>query len=171
MLELDVAGLATISEAGVQIEHAPEGIIFAPLTEEHERLYSLIGWDEKFAAHNAALWQHGLLVVVPKGVEIEKPLYVRVTSSEDGGSLFWVIKGVVGCRQPILDVKTLGEGKTSRCEITLEPRVIRTAPQARRPFQGWRYLEGKDAPTDLTTVEATDLPGDLVQELRELGAW
>jgi Fe-S cluster assembly protein SufD len=89
MLELDVAGLATISEAGVQIEQAPDGITFAPLTEEHERLYSLIGWDEKFAAHNAALWQHGLLVVVPKGVEIEKPLYVRVTSSEDGGSLFW----------------------------------------------------------------------------------
>ena len=107
-----------------------------------------------------------------------KPLIVhtrmtpkRATELEDGGSLFWVIKGVVGCRQPILDVKTLGEGKTSRCEITLEPRVIRTAPQARRPFQGWRYLEDKDAPTDLTTVEATDLPGDLVQELRELGAW
>jgi Fe-S cluster assembly protein SufD len=89
MLELDVAALATISEAGVQVEHAPEGITFAPLAEEHERLYSLVGWDEKFAAHNAALWKHGLLVVVPKGVEIEKPLYVRVTSSEDGGSLFW----------------------------------------------------------------------------------
>jgi Fe-S cluster assembly protein SufD len=89
MLELDVAGLATISEAGVQVERAPDGITFAPLTDEHERLYSLIGWDEKFAAHNAALWQHGLLVIVPKGVEIEKPLYVRVTSSEDGGSLFW----------------------------------------------------------------------------------
>jgi Fe-S cluster assembly protein SufD len=89
MLELDVAGLATISEAGVHVEHAPKGITFAPLAEEHERLYSLVGWDEKFAAHNAALWKHGLLVVVPKGVEIEKPLYVRVTTSEDGGSLFW----------------------------------------------------------------------------------
>ena len=95
----------------------------------------------------------------------------RATELEDGGSLFWVIKGVVACRQPILDVKTLGEGKTSRCEITLEPRVIRTAPQARRPFQGWRYLEPKDAPVDLTAAETTDLPGDLVQELRELGAW
>ena len=89
MLQLDVAALATISEAGVQIEHAPDGITFAPLSEEHERLYSLVGWDEKFAAHNAALWQHGLLVVVPKAVEIDKPLYIRVTSSEDGGSLFW----------------------------------------------------------------------------------
>jgi Fe-S cluster assembly protein SufD len=91
MLELDVAGLATITEHGVEIERAPEGVgvTFEPLTEEHARLYSLVGWDEKFAAHNAALWEHGLLVVVPKGVELEKPLYVRVTNSSDGGSLFW----------------------------------------------------------------------------------
>jgi Fe-S cluster assembly protein SufD len=89
MLELDVAGLATITEDGVEIERAPEGITFEPLTEEHERLYSLVGWDEKFAAHNAALWEHGLLVVVPKGVELERPLYVRVTNASDGGSLFW----------------------------------------------------------------------------------
>jgi Fe-S cluster assembly protein SufD len=89
MLELDVAGIATITEAGVQIERAPEGVTFAPLTEEHEKLYSLVGWDEKFAAQNAAVWEHGLLVVVPKGVELDKPLYVRVTNSSDGGSLFW----------------------------------------------------------------------------------
>lgn len=107
-----------------------------------------------------------------------KPLIVhtrmtpkRAAEIEDGGSLFWVIKGVVACRQPILDIRTLGEGKTSRCEITLEPKVIRTAPLGRRPFQGWRYLEPKDAPVDLTTVEAGDVPPELVEQLRELGAW
>jgi Fe-S cluster assembly protein SufD len=89
MLDLDVAGLATITEAGVEIERAPDGVTFAPLSEEHERLHSLVGWDEKFAAHNAALWRHGLLVVVPKGVELDKPLYVRITNSADEGSLFW----------------------------------------------------------------------------------
>jgi Fe-S cluster assembly protein SufD len=89
LLDLDVAGLATITEDGVEIERASEGVTFEPLSEEHERLYSLVGWDEKFAAHNAALWQHGLLVVVPKGVELDKPLYVRVTNSTEGGSLFW----------------------------------------------------------------------------------
>jgi Fe-S cluster assembly protein SufD len=89
LLDLDVAGLATIGEAGVEIEHAPAGITFAPLTEEHERLYSLVGWDEKFAAHNAALWEHGVLVVVPRGVELEKPLYVRICNAQPGGSLFW----------------------------------------------------------------------------------
>src|SRR5918912_1444096 len=89
MLDLDVAGLATITESGVEIERAPDGITFAPLTEEHGRLYSLVGWEEKFAAHNAAVWEQGLLVMVPKGVEIEKPLYVRITNSQDGGALFW----------------------------------------------------------------------------------
>jgi Fe-S cluster assembly protein SufD len=89
MLELDVAGLATITEGGIEIERAPEGITFEPLTEDYERLYSLVDWDEKFAAHNAAVWEHGLLVVVPKGVELDKPLYVRVTNSSDGGALFW----------------------------------------------------------------------------------
>jgi Fe-S cluster assembly protein SufD len=88
MLDLDVAGLATITEAGVAIERAPEGITFQPLDEGQERLYSLVGWDEKFAAHNAAVWQHGLLVHVPKGVELEKPLYVRIANSTEG-ALFW----------------------------------------------------------------------------------
>ena len=90
MLDLDVAGLATITESGVEIERAaPDGVTFAPLTEEHARLYSLVGWDEKFAAHNAAVWENGLLVVVPKGVQLDKPLYVRVTNSTDDGALFW----------------------------------------------------------------------------------
>ena len=95
----------------------------------------------------------------------------RVAELEDGGSLYWVIKGSVACRQTILDISTVGEGPASRCEIKLAPRVIRTAPLARRPFQGWRYLEGKDAPADLTAMDATDLPDDLARELRELGAW
>jgi Fe-S cluster assembly protein SufD len=89
MVDLDVAGLATITEAGVEIERAPDGVTFAPLSEDHERLYSLVGWDEKFAAHNAAVWQHGLLVHVPKGVELDKPLYVRVTNSAEDAALFW----------------------------------------------------------------------------------
>src|SRR6476646_5300761 len=89
MLDLDVAGLATITENGVTVERAPEGITFQQLDEGDERLYSLVGWDEKFAAHNAAVWQHGLLVHVPKGVQLDKPLYVRVTSSVKESALFW----------------------------------------------------------------------------------
>jgi len=79
MLALDVAGRATATPAGIEIHDAPEGIRFEPLDEAHERLGTLVGGDEKFAAHNAALWEHGLLVHVPRGVELDRPLYVRVS--------------------------------------------------------------------------------------------
>ena len=88
MLDIDVAGLASVSEGGIEIERAPEGITFEPLGE-HERLGTLVGADDKFTAHNAASWKHGLLVRVPRGVELEQPLYVRIASSVPGGSLFW----------------------------------------------------------------------------------
>lgn len=95
----------------------------------------------------------------------------RAAELEDGGSLFWVMKGSVVCRMAILDISTKGEGKASMCHIRLSPEVVRTAPQARRPFQGWRYLEPRDAPADLSTLDPGDLPEDLALQLRALGAW
>ncbi|WP_409020395.1 DUF1489 family protein [Brevundimonas vesicularis] len=95
----------------------------------------------------------------------------RAAELEEGGSLYWVMKGTVTCRQRILDITTVGEGKESRCEIRLNREVIRTAPLGRRPFQGWRYIDGKDVPADLTILENTDLPPELAEALRELGAW
>jgi Fe-S cluster assembly protein SufD len=89
MLDVDVAGLAFVGEGGIEIERAPDGITFEPLSEDHPRLHELVGWDEKFAAHNAALWKHGLLVHVPRGVELDRPLYVRIANSVEHGSLFW----------------------------------------------------------------------------------
>jgi Fe-S cluster assembly protein SufD len=88
MLDVDVAGLAVVGEAGIEIERVPEGITFEPLIE-HPLLGTLVGADGKFTAHNAANWQHGLLVRVPKGVVLEQPLYVRIANAVEGGSLFW----------------------------------------------------------------------------------
>jgi Fe-S cluster assembly protein SufD len=88
MLEIEAAGVAHVSEAGIEILRAPEGLRFEPLAD-HPLLGTLVGADEKFAAHNAALWEHGLLVHVPKGVVVEQPLYVRIANSIPGGSLFW----------------------------------------------------------------------------------
>ncbi len=89
MLDVEVAGLATMSDAGIEIARAPEGVEFAPLAESEERLGLLVAGEDKFTAHNAALWKHGLLVRVPKGVELEQPLYVRVANASENGSLFW----------------------------------------------------------------------------------
>src|SRR5262245_9373330 len=80
MLELDVAASATIDEAGIRIDNAPEGIRFEALTDDHPLIGSLVKPDDKLRAHNAAVWQHGLLVQVPAGVELEKPLYLRVAN-------------------------------------------------------------------------------------------
>jgi Fe-S cluster assembly protein SufD len=89
MLDVETAALAHVSEAGIEIERAPEGVVFEPLAEGHELLGTLVGTDEKFAAHNAAEWKHGLLVRVPAGRELQQPLYVRVTSSVPDAALFW----------------------------------------------------------------------------------
>ena len=84
-LDLDVAARALVTENGIEIVSAPEGITFEPLPLDYDA--KLIPDDDKFAVENLARWEHGLLVHVPKGVVLEKPLYVQVTSS--GGSLFW----------------------------------------------------------------------------------
>jgi len=96
----------------------------------------------------------------------------RAVEIIDGGSLFWVFKGQVLIRQPVLAIETLGEGQTKRCEILLADEMIRTAPQPRRAFQGWRYIEPKDVPPDLGGGEGDNaMPQELARELRELGAW
>ncbi|HMB81517.1 MAG TPA: hypothetical protein VKI43_15665, partial [Vicinamibacterales bacterium] len=85
MLDLDVSGRAVVTEHGIEILSAPEGVTFAPLPADYDS--KLIPDDDKFAMQNLAEWEHGLLVHVPKGVELEKPLYVQVTST--GGTLHW----------------------------------------------------------------------------------
>ena len=102
MVDLDVSGRATVTADGIEIEKAPDGVTFEPLTDDNERLYSLVGWDEKFAAHNAAMWKNGLLVVVPKNVVLEKPLYVRISAT---GQTFWrlVVVAEEGARASLIE--------------------------------------------------------------------
>jgi hypothetical protein len=89
----------------------------------------------------------------------------------DGGSLYWVIKGSVQCRQRLIGVEPFTDGEgINRCRLLLEPEVVRTHWQPRRPFQGWRYLLADDAPDDLGTGSAlAEIPPKLRLELAELG--
>ena len=89
-----------------------------------------------------------------------------------GGSLYWVFKGVVLARQRILRLdKVEGGDGILRCGIVLDAEVIRTEPQPRRPFQGWRYLKPEDAPRDLAKARPGDdeLPPGLAEALAEFG--
>jgi hypothetical protein len=89
----------------------------------------------------------------------------------DGGSLYWVIKGNVQCRQRLLEVRPFVDAEgISRCHLVLDPEVVRTQWQPRRAFQGWRYLQQKDAPVDLGKDDGVaEMPLKLRKELAELG--
>ncbi len=96
----------------------------------------------------------------------------RVDEVLDGGSLYWVIKGVVLVRQRIIKIADVKDDHGQRCGLWLDSEIVRTAPQPRRAFQGWRYLDPKDAPADLAALGGEDsLPDELKRQLVELGAW
>lgn len=88
-----------------------------------------------------------------------------------GGSLYWVIRGLILCRQPIADlVAVTGADGIERCRIDFKPRIIPVQPVPRRAFQGWRYLEAADSPPDLPKgAKATGMPEKMRRELSELG--
>ncbi len=89
-----------------------------------------------------------------------------------GGSIYWVIKGVILCRQMILrfDGVDRGDG-INRCGIVLDPEIIRVAATPKRAFQGWRYLLAADAPRDLRggSRQQEALPPQLESALAEIG--
>ena len=90
----------------------------------------------------------------------------------NGGSLYWVFKGLILCRQRILRLdEVLGADGITRCGIVLEPEVVRTTSAPKRPFQGWRYLKPEDAPPDLRKGREAEptLPPELNRALAEIG--
>jgi hypothetical protein len=84
----------------------------------------------------------------------------RATEITDGGSLYWVVKGNVQCRQLITDIRPFTDDEgIGRCHLILDPQVVRTDWQPRRAFQGWRYLKPSDAPLDLGQALARNAAG------------
>ena len=95
----------------------------------------------------------------------------RAAEIEGRGSIYWVISGVIRARQPILRLAaaTDSEGR-SCCDIIMSLQMVRVVPRPKRPFQGWRYLEPREAPSDLAQAgfeEGGSL--ELAEELAELG--
>ena len=90
----------------------------------------------------------------------------------DGGSLYWVIKGLIAARQRILSLEPFMDADgIGRCKIWLDGTVVAVAPRPMRAFQGWRYLEAENAPPDLQALGkgAVDMPAKMIEELRTLG--
>jgi hypothetical protein len=96
----------------------------------------------------------------------------RVDELLDGGSLFWVIRGEVLCRERILGIEPFRDKDgVGRCRIVLDGKVKLVQPRPRSAFQGWRYLVHHEAPPDLDHAApgARHMPEQMRRELRELG--
>tara|TARA_R110000868_G_scaffold67736_6_gene200773 strand:- start:5470 stop:5907 length:438 start_codon:yes stop_codon:yes gene_type:complete len=124
------------------------------------------------------IWQKARLA--EKRRNKEKPVLVHVTrmmptrAAEvlDGGSLYWVMKGHIRCRQRLIDIEPFVDGEgIKRCKFVLDPEIVLTRRRERRPFQGWRYFDAKDAPADAKTAGEADedMPEDMRAELEALG--
>ena len=129
-----------------------------------EEVSDLVGWqatrmEEARAAGREPLPRH-VTRMWPK----------REAELVDGGSIYWVFKGVILARQRILSLSRAESADgIQRCAITLDPEVVRVQPRPRRPFQGWRYLPAEDAPADLARDAGPELPTPLALELALIG--
>ena len=96
----------------------------------------------------------------------------RAAEILDGGSLYWVIRGQIMCRERILDIRPFTDKDgIGRCHIVLDCKPVPIEPRPYRAFQGWRYLKPAEAPRDLDRAApgARDMPEELRRELRSLG--
>ena len=106
----------------------------------------------------------------PELVHVTRQTPKRAAELLDGGSLYWVIRGRIAARQRLIDIRPARKHGLPGCGLVYEPKLVATVRRPRDPFQGWRYLDPKDAPPDAKSVErAVGLPASLCAELAELG--
>ncbi|MGZ5919090.1 MAG: DUF1489 family protein [Hyphomicrobium sp.] len=125
-----------------------------------------------------AAWQRGRLAELKKSGKTSQLFHTTFQTPKRqaellaGGSLYWVIKGVIQVRQRIVG---FGEGHKKDgspcCLILLDPALVPVRPLSRRAFQGWRYFDAADAPADLKRGEKklADLPPKMRRDLADLG--
>ena len=119
-------------------------------------------------------WQEMRMAELPDGLprHVTRMWPKREKDILNGGSIYWVIKGVVQCRQRVLRMdEVIGEDGIRRCAIILDPELHRTQGALKRPFQGWRYLKPEDSPPDLPKGRKSEdaLPAELNRALAEIG--
>ncbi len=110
--------------------------------------------------------------VAPQLKHLTRHMPRRQKELLNGGSIYWVIKGVILVRQKLIGFKpTKRQNGEAACAILYEPEHTRTEPKKIRGFQGWRYLPRDKTPPDLDNSSQGEngLPVEMAQELRSLG--
>lgn len=132
-----------------------------------DSIADLQGWiDDKIKAQK----KRG--VKKPERIHTTRMVPKRADELKDGGSIYWVIKGQIMCRETILDIRPFTDKDgIHRCKLVLDPKCIPVEPRPRAAFQGWRYLEDKEIPRDLGKVSkgALNMPEEMRRELMQLG--
>lgn len=107
----------------------------------------------------------------PELVHVTRHTPKRAQELLDGGSLYWVIAGQIAARQTLIAIRPVKrKDGPPRCGLVYEPKLVATVRRFHRPFQGWRYLEERDAPPDARVFQrSAGLPEALCVELAELG--
>ena len=126
------------------------------------------------SVEDLADWQDSQRARWPKGcaVHVTRMWPKREAELLDGGSIYWIIKGVMLCRQRLVGLERVdGADGITRCAMVMDREIIRTESAPRRPFQGWRYLTPEDAPRDLVKGRENDdtLPEELARALADIG--
>lgn len=127
-----------------------------------ESVDSLIDWQTRRSKQRKSGKYYHITRMWPK----------RADEILTGGSIYWVIKGVILARQKIIGFdEIIGEDGIRRCGIVLDPTVVRVEATPKRAFQGWRYLDPKDAPSDLAQARQSEdpLPPALASALADIG--
>lgn len=119
-----------------------------------------------------AAWHQEVLAKHNRIMHVTRSFPRRADEILQGGSIYWVIKGKFCARQIIEDlVRIKREDGGHSCGIVLRDGLIPVFAKRHRPFQGWRYLENEDAPTDLPEGANIDdvMPQEMAEELQNLG--
>lgn len=115
-------------------------------------------------------WQQSRLRQGAELMHVTRHMPRRAAEVLDGGSIYWVIKGWLVARQRLLELRPLVRDGESYCGLVYDKEMVRVSPRRHRPFQGWRYLDPKDAPPDLIKGQGAEaFPDDMRRELVELG--
>lgn len=129
-----------------------------------DSLDDLVTWQKQVLA------QKRKTGITPELMHVTRMTPKRADEVLDGGSIYWVIKGFIAGRQRLLDLRPVKKNGVPHCALVLDPEMVPVRMTPKKAFQGWRYLDPKDAPPDRRrNTHDDDLPESLKRELAALG--